>query len=57
MTLREAVKFTGIGRDRLYRYVNEGVIPAYRSGNRWLFPRKTTEDWMHRQATKGVTKA
>ena len=35
MNLRQASTYLGVSPDTLYRYVSEGVVPAFKLGNRW----------------------
>jgi len=46
MDIRQAAEYLGISGDTLYRYANEGFIPAFKLGNRWRFKRSLLDQWM-----------
>ncbi len=46
MDIRQAAEFLGISADTLYRYASEGLIPAFKLGNRWKFKRSLLDAWM-----------
>lgn len=50
MDIRQAADYLGISADSLYRYASEGLIPAFKLGNRWRFKRNLLESWMDRQS-------
>lgn len=41
MTIPEAAKRTGIGKNRLYELAKAGKIPALRVGHRYIVPAKS----------------
>jgi excisionase family DNA binding protein len=43
----------GISGDTLYRYASEGLIPAFKLGNRWRFKRSLLDAWMVEQSSGG----
>jgi excisionase family DNA binding protein len=53
MDIRQAASYLGISADSLYRYASEGVVPAFKLGNRWRFKRDLLDRWMERES--GVT--
>jgi excisionase family DNA binding protein len=46
MDIRQAADYLGISGDTLYRYASEGLIPAFRLGNRWRFRKTLLDGWM-----------
>ena len=56
MNVRQAAQHLGVSVDTIYRYANEGILPALRVGNRWRFPVKSLNEWMQKEAHKGVVK-
>ena len=46
MDIRQAAAYLGISRDTMYQYASEGLIPAFKLGNRWRFRRVRLEEWM-----------
>lgn len=46
MDIRQAAEYLGISSDTLYKYAAEGIIPAFKLGNRWRFRRVRLEEWM-----------
>ncbi len=50
MDIRSAAEYLGISGDSLYRYASEGMIPAFKLGNRWRFKRSLLDAWMDQQS-------
>jgi excisionase family DNA binding protein len=50
MDIRQASDYLGISGDTLYRYASEGLIPAFKLGNRWRFKRSLLDTWMVEQS-------
>jgi len=46
LTVDEASKVTGIGRDSMRRLVNEGTVPSIRIGRKYLIPKARLEAWL-----------
>ena len=46
MDIRQASDYLGISGDTLYRYASEGLVPAFKLGNRWRFKRSLLDAWM-----------
>jgi excisionase family DNA binding protein len=53
MDIRQASDYLGISADTLYRYASEGLIPAFKLGNRWRFKRSLLDGWMVEQSGVG----
>lgn len=50
MDIRQASDYLGISPDTLYKYASEGLVPAFKLGNRWRFKRSRLDEWMDRQS-------
>jgi excisionase family DNA binding protein len=50
MDIRQASDYLGISPDSLYRYASDGVVPAFKLGNRWRFKRSLLDAWMVEQS-------
>lgn len=50
LDIRQAASYLGISADSLYRYASEGVVPAFKLGNRWRFKRDLLDRWMERES-------
>jgi excisionase family DNA binding protein len=50
MDIRQASEYLGISADTLYRYASDGLIPAFKLGNRWRFKRSLLDSWMVEQS-------
>ena len=50
MDIRQASEYLGISGDSLYKYASEGVVPAFKLGNRWRFKRSLLDAWMVEQS-------
>jgi excisionase family DNA binding protein len=46
MDIRQAADYLGISADSLYRYASDGIVPAFKLGNRWRFKRSLLDAWM-----------
>jgi excisionase family DNA binding protein len=53
MSVREAARLIGIGRDCTYCLIREGRLPAVRVGRRILVPRAALERWIDDQISQG----
>jgi excisionase family DNA binding protein len=47
ISIREAVKITGLGRTTLWKAVRSGRLQCYRIGRRTLFSAKHLQDFLH----------
>lgn len=50
MDIRQASDYLGISPDTLYKYASDGLVPAFKLGNRWRFKRSRLDEWMDRQS-------
>ena len=49
LTIDELADYLKMGRTKLYRMAQEGVIPASKVGNQWRFDREEIDEWMKLQ--------
>jgi excisionase family DNA binding protein len=49
MNLRQASQYLGVSPDTLYRYICDGVVPAFKLGSRWKFRKSVLDRWMERK--------
>jgi excisionase family DNA binding protein len=49
MSLRQASQYLGVSPDTLYRYICDGVVPAFKLGSRWKFRKSVLDRWMERK--------
>src|ERR1700761_6350519 len=49
MNLRQASQYLGVSPDTLYRYICDGVVPAFKLGSRWKFRKTVLDRWMERK--------
>ena len=52
MSLRQASNYLGVSADTMYRYVSEGVVPAFKLGNRWKLRKSVLDRWMERKMSQ-----
>lgn len=50
LSVSEAAKLLGVGRNHLYTLINEGKIPHVRFGRLIKIPRTELEDWLSSQS-------
>ena len=49
MNLREASQYLGVSTETLYRYICDGIVPAFKLGSRWKFRKTVLDRWMERK--------
>ena len=49
MNLRQASQYLGVSADTLYRYICDGLVPAFKLGSRWKFRKSVLDRWMVRK--------
>jgi excisionase family DNA binding protein len=54
MDIRQASSYLGISSDSLYKYAADGLIPAFKLGNRWRFKKSLIDEWMSQQSTASM---
>ncbi len=50
----EVCRILGISRPTLYKYINEGKIPAKRISTRWIFSQDEIDDLMQKLNTAAI---
>ncbi len=56
MSLRQASLYLGVSADTMYRYVSEGMVPAFKLGNRWKLRKSVLDRWMERKMSQPKSK-
>lgn len=54
MDIRLASKYLGVAPDTMYKYANDGNIPAFKLGNRWRFRKSSLDEWMTKLERQAV---
>jgi excisionase family DNA binding protein len=49
MNLRQASQYLGVSPDTLYRYICNGIVPAFKLGSRWKFRKTVLDRWMEKK--------
>ncbi len=52
LTVEELKRVLGIGRAAAYTALNEGIIPSFRIGRRFIIPRAAVESWLSNVAAE-----
>ena len=55
MNIRETAEYLGVSTDKLYEYVSEEKIPAFKLGNRWRFKKSILDKWMEDKIASQVS--
>lgn len=50
----EAAEYIGIGRNKIYQLINEGVIPSVKIGRQFRLPIKAIDQWLETEAQKSI---
>jgi excisionase family DNA binding protein len=56
MDVRQAAHYLGLSGDTLYKYASEGLVPAFKFGNRWRFRKHLLDQWMDEKSMENVRK-
>ncbi len=46
MGIKDLSRYLDIGEDKILEWISEGKIPASKEGDRWIFEKKTIDDWI-----------
>lgn len=49
MTIDEVAKYLRLNRQKLYKFAQDGIIPAYKFGREWRFKKDRLEQWIEEQ--------
>jgi excisionase family DNA binding protein len=55
MNLRQASHYLGVSPDTLYRYICDGLVPAFKLGSRWKFRKSVLDRWMEDEMRQSRT--
>ena len=49
MTIKDVAQYLGVHASTIYKYAQEGKLPAFKIGSDWRFHRKFIDQWIERQ--------
>ena len=49
LTTKEAAEYLGIKPSTLYKYIKQGVIPAFKIGSLWRFKKSALDRWISKK--------
>jgi excisionase family DNA binding protein len=52
MTLTMVIKMLNVSRSTIYRWINDGSIPAIKVGKQWRFERGEIEEWLKKRGNQ-----
>ncbi len=50
LNLRQCAEYLGLAAVTVYKYAADGILPAFKFGNRWRFKRSLLDRWMEQQS-------
>lgn len=50
----ETAEYIGIGRNKIYQLINEGIIPSVKIGRQFRLPIKSIDQWLETEAQKSI---
>lgn len=53
-SVMETAEYIGIGRNKIYQLINEGVIPSVKIGRQFRLPIKAIDQWLETEAQKSI---
>ena len=54
LTVVETAEYLGIGRNKTYRMINDGILPAIKIGRQFRIQIKALESWLMNEAQKAL---
>jgi excisionase family DNA binding protein len=54
LTIKEVADYLGVHASTVYKYAQQGTIPAFKIGSDWRFSQKHIDNWIDKEMTKGV---
>jgi len=54
MTLTMVIKMLNVSRSTIYRWINDGSIPAIKVGKQWRFEREKIEEWLKKRENQQI---
>ena len=52
MTIKEVADYLGVHASTIYKYAQQGTIPAFKIGSDWRFSQKHIDNWIERETNK-----
>jgi excisionase family DNA binding protein len=53
LTIKEVAEYLGVHTSTIYKYAQQGKIPAFKLGKDWRFTRKHIDDWINNKVSGG----
>lgn len=53
LTIKDVAKYLSVHTSTVYRYAQQGVIPAFKIGSDWRFSRKHIDEWIEQKVNEG----
>lgn len=54
MDVKQLRKYLGIGHNKVYELAQRKDFPKVMFGNKYIFPKKSVDEWMEKQAVRGT---
>ena len=51
LTIKDVAKYLDVHTTTIYKYAQQGKIPAFKIGSDWRFHKKFIDQWIERQMT------
>jgi excisionase family DNA binding protein len=52
MNIKEVAEYLGVHSTTIYKYAQQGRIPAFKIGSDWRFTKKHIDEWIEERTTK-----
>ena len=46
LTVEEICEYLSVGKDTIYKWIEQRNMPAHRVGRRWMFQRSEVDTWI-----------
>lgn len=53
LTIKEVAEYLGVHTSTIYKYAQQGKIPAFKLGKDWRFTRKHIDNWIETKVSGG----
>ncbi|HBG60564.1 MAG: hypothetical protein A2243_04675 [Omnitrophica WOR_2 bacterium RIFOXYA2_FULL_38_17] len=53
MNIKQVAEYLGVHVSTVYKYAQEGTIPAFKIGSDWRFTKKHIDKWIDESMSKG----
>lgn len=57
MRFEEVMEFLNIGKNTLYKLLNNGEISAFKIGKVWKIPKKSVDDYITKKVQKNLNES